>query len=292
VLVIRRNVPGRYLLIALVFLVFASAPARAAEADPAAQAYHRALERYAAGDRVGALTSMRESHRLSGRSELLYNIARLEDELGDCASALADYQLYLQRVPQGQYRSQAERAAAELTTRCPVVAPEPAPTDAPAAASSAVVPRSAAVAQPEAASPLPPEPEPYTPASTPGGAPAPPPNTAGSTQRWLGWSAIAAGGLAGIGALYFTVSAFDARARFRSSLEREVEGGPFADFGLQDEQHRDQRVAQVLAVTGGALLGGGVVLLALGARRPASAAVTARVWYTPGRVAAQLSTSF
>ena len=116
-------------------------------------------------------------------------------------------------------------------------------------------------------------------------------------RRWralpLGWSAIAAGGLAGIGAAYFTISAHDARSDYARSVKQEVNGGPIADESLQDKQHRDARWAQVLAVTGGALLGGGVVLLVLaGRKQPASAGVTAGVWFSPGSVTGQLSSRF
>ena len=57
----------------------------------AAAAFDRAMKAYEARDLTGALAAMRESYRLSGRTELLYNLARLEQELGACPEALADY---------------------------------------------------------------------------------------------------------------------------------------------------------------------------------------------------------
>ena len=92
--------------------------------------------------------------------------------------------------------------------------------------------------------------------------------------------------------MYFIASASDARSRFRSSLEGEVAGGPFADFSLLDAQHRDERWSQVLAVTSGALVGTGILLLTLGESSSASAEMTAGVSLSPGRVSAQLSSRF
>jgi hypothetical protein len=275
----------------VILLVFTSATAHAADGDPAALAYQRALSRYGAGDIKGALTDMRNSFRLSGRWELLYNIARLQDELGDCSDALASYLEYLERVPDGQYRAQAAQASSDLQTRCP---PPEAPSalattgDATNATNVAVVATTAGATpalEPDALAPLP---APAAPVRT-----VPLPDTSESTQRWLGWSAIAAGGLAGIGAVYFTVSAHKARSDYASSVKHEELGGPRADESLEDKQHRDMRWAQVLAVTGGALLGGGVVLLVLSGRKPSpSAGVTAGVWFSPGGVTGQVSSRF
>ena len=238
---------------------------------------------------------MRESYRLSGRSELLYNIARLEDEGGDCSASLADYRQYLERVPQGQYRSAAAQASTDLRARCrPAADAEQQPASVPAAAVDAGALASSALPTTSPVSTQAAEPASTAPAAPPvdRAKPASPAPAAGNTRRWLGWSAVAAGGLASAGAIYFTVSALNARSRFRSSLQTEADGGPYADFGLRDDQHRDQRWAAVLGVAGGALLGGGVLVLVLGSRTPASAAVTAGVWLEPGRISAQLSSSF
>jgi hypothetical protein len=109
----------------------------------------------------------------------------------------------------------------------------------------------------------------------------------------LGWSAVAAAGLAGVGVIYFTVSAHEARSDYARSVKLEENGGPLADESSRDRQHRDARWAQALAVTGGTLLAGGVVLLVLGARKQAAPAkVTAGVWFSPGGISGQLSSSF
>jgi len=292
VLVIVSNVPGRSAPFAVFLLVLSSGAARAADADRAAEAYERALKLYAAGDVAGALGSMAESYRLSKRPELLYNLARLEDEAGDCAAALADYGAYLERVPRGKYRTQAEQQSQELGKRCPTTQEaEAAPArtvpanDVSQTSSAAVVGTTTEASPPEPQSPSPAAPVADGPQLTSHPTPS-------NAQRWLGWSAIAAGGLAGAGAVYFAVAALDARSRFRSSLELEAAGGPYADFGLQREQHREEHWAQALAVTSGAFLGGGVLLLVLGRRAATTATVTAGVMVTPTHVAGQFSASF
>jgi tetratricopeptide (TPR) repeat protein len=294
VLVIHRIVTWRSAALAAILLVFASANAHAADGDPAALAYQRALSRYAAGDITGALTDMNDSLRLSGRWELLYNIARLQDELGRCPEALGSYREYLERVPDGQYRAPATQALSALEARCP-----PAKTESASALATSEVETDAATSAAVAATAAPGAPalEVAPPAPTPPRADPPPAmptaDAPSNVQRWLGWSAIAAGGLAGVGAIYFTVSAHDARSDYARSVKQEEDGGPIADDGLRDKQHRDARWAQVLAVTGGALLAGGVVLLVLSDRKQAApASVTAGVWFSPGGVSGQLSSRF
>lgn len=280
----------------VILLAFSGGAARAADADPAAQAYQRAMDLYASGDVGGALGSMRESFRLSGRAELLYNIARLESEAGQCAESLADYRQYLKDVPQGRYRDAATRASEELAARCP--SPGPAPV---VAGGSTVTQSTLAVATPAPAAAkgtgsalVVPLVETRPPAATPTPLPAPeaPAVDSGNDRRWLGWSAIAAGALAGIGSIYFTASAYDARSRFRDSIERERMGGPLYDPRLEDEQHRDERWAQILGVTSGALLGGGVVILLFGAPSTKSGSVTTTLDLGPSLASARLSAAF
>lgn len=260
----------------------APAPTTAADASQAAAtAYRQALELHGRGELKAALTAMQESYRLSGRAELIYNIARLEAELGDCSASLIHYREYLHKVPDGRYRLPAEQASTELAQRCPeqrstsaapvaspsrlnVVAPASTATDAPAmpatvAAESARHPRAE------------------------GGSPWPP--------RWLGWSAIAAGALAGTGAVYFTLAAADARDQFERSVKTQLEGGKLADFQLQYEQHRHQRWARVLAVTSGALLASGAVIV-IWAPTERSLDASADIYVQPGLVGARFSRRF
>jgi hypothetical protein len=283
--------------VAVVLLAFSGGAARAADADPAAQAYQRAMDLYASGDVGGALASMRESLRLSGRAELLYNIARLESEAGQCTESLADYRQYLKDVPQGRYRDAATRASDELAARCP--SPEQAAVAAPGG--SPVAQSSVAVATPTSAAAtgtgsalVVPVVEARSSAAAPSAMPAreAPAADSGDDRRWIGWSAIAAGALVGIGSIYFTASAYDARSRLRDSIERERMGGPYYDPRLEDEQHRNERWAQILGVTSGALLGGGVVILLFGAPSAKSGSVTTTLELGPSLASARVSAAF
>lgn len=229
---------------------------------------------------------MRESYRLSARAELLYNIARLEGELGECTEALAHYREYVELVPQGQYRAAAEQASADLAKRCSPDAPD---DDGRAQGASSAVAAGSTLATATAR---------VEPAATT--VALPPPQAESSTvaesywttRRRIGWAAVVAGTLAGAGSVYFTIAAIDSRDRFRSSLEREEAGGPRADFGLQDEQHLNERWAQALGVSAGALLGAGALVLLLPQGSAARSKVSATFWVSPGQLSAQVSQSF
>lgn len=253
----------------------AEMPSSQPTVDDAAVAYQAALDLHAAGDLKGALARMRESYRLSQRDELLYNIAKIEAELGDCSASLADYRLYVERVPTGRFRDSASAATRELEASCSVTTP-------------------ASVASP-----------PVLPAMTTSSTPAPlvdeqsslppPQQREAANERmlpWLGWSAVATGGLAGLGAAYFTIQAVHARDEFRASVEADERGGDPYDLSLQDKQHRNQRWAQVLGVAGGVLASGGVLWLVLGPREPGRNPSTAQVHVAPGLLAATWRQSF
>ncbi|RYZ10352.1 MAG: hypothetical protein EOO73_01920 [Myxococcales bacterium] len=233
-------------------------PAADAEAQ---QAYERADALYRARDLAAALREMERSYRLSHRADLLYNLARIEEELGQCPPARDHYRQYLEQLPDGEARGEAERAEERLAARCPDGAAEPV----------------AALSVPAATPPPPPPPAPLARS-------APPPVTNGSTQRWLGWSLVAGGVVAGLGAAYFLDSALDSRSAYQASVDREVAGGPFSDPGLLAHQERDERTARVLGVSSAALLLGGavVVLLAPSPQGGRQAAVQVQ----PGRLAA------
>lgn len=241
--------------------------------DRAAAAFQRSLEAYEARDLPAALAAMRESLRLSGRAELLYNIARIEDELGDCAEASADYREYLSRVPDGRYRAEAERASQDLSQRCP-----------PAAADTALptpLPETAAKAAPAAVW----TPAPAAPALEP---PRREPASARDQSHWppsaLGYGAIALGVVAGASSIYFMSKAVDAHDDLKASIRKEVAGGPHADLDLRDEQHRYQTWAQVLAVSGGALVAGGVIIVVLAPRKNSQAASVTQLRLAPSQV--------
>jgi hypothetical protein len=259
----------------------ALAQAASEESQAAATAYRQALARYAAGDLEGALASMRESHRLSQRAELLYNIARLESELGNCPASLADYRRYVLEVPQGRYRSDADQATRLLEQQCPDAAPEPKPAGAPVAAEPRVEP--------------PPPPSGAQVVDQPKHSAAEPakaaPQTYWTTHRWIGWSLVAAGTVAGVGAVYFTTQAIDARDAFQTNVDAAIAGGRL-DRSLEDRQHRDQNWSYALYAAGGALLASGVVMLVLAPAQPSRATTTASVHFEPGFLGARISQSF
>jgi hypothetical protein len=281
--------PVRVFLAAFVAisLVLPHAPAWAEDAgqqsEAAATAYREALALYGSGDLKGALAHMRQSYGLSKRAELLYNIARIESELGDCAASLADYRLYVQQVPDGRYRNDAEQATRELAQRCPDAPATSAPSSAPVAAALAV----AEAAPTPAAAPPVEAPKTVSAAPPP---PPPPPATYWTTQRWIGWSLVAASAAAGVGAVSFHVAALGARDDFQNSVDTAAMRRTDPDQSLQDRQHRDQHWEQALFVAGGALLTGGVLVLVL-APAPGSTS-TAALYVQPGLLGARFSHSF
>jgi hypothetical protein len=216
-------------------------PSTASPERAAAIAYQTALECYAKGDLAGALDSMRESYQLSQRAELLYNLAQLEEELKACPDSLADYLRYLELVPRGRYRDSAEQARARLELACPP--PAAAPT-----------PATTVVALPDRESNDHRAAEP---------AASPEQSSYWTAPRAIGWSAIATGTLAGIGALYFQLEAIQAKSEFQQSVDRAQTGGPPPDYSLQDEQHRNNHLAIAFGITGGAMVAGGALLLLL-----------------------------
>ena len=107
------------------------APGTAEPVRSAAEAaYDRAIASYAAGDKASALADMKESYRLSALPDLLYNVARLERELGVCRPALDDYREFLRAKSTGTFVSDATLAIADLEKQCgepPAAAAAPVP---------------------------------------------------------------------------------------------------------------------------------------------------------------------
>jgi len=239
----------------------------------AESAYQQAQAKYAKQDIKGALESMRESYRLCQRPELLYNLAMLERELQECRPALDDYSSYVQRVPQGRYRQAAEQAIVELSRECPAVAAaSPAPPPAAPPPSTKSEPQSApdpgknAVIQPDS---------PYW-----------------TPPRVVGWSAVTAGLLAGGAALYFLGAAVSERSAFSNSVDTRFVSGGLPDMRLQDRQHRDQQLAQVLAFSGGALVTGGILVLIFGPPDRKQATLHAQIQVQPGCLEARFTQPF
>ncbi|HKO51098.1 MAG TPA: hypothetical protein VJV79_25490 [Polyangiaceae bacterium] len=248
------------------------APSRAGSEQAAAVAYERALASYSKGDVAAALDSMRQSYQLSKRAELLYNLAQLEEELKACGDARDDYRRYLELVPHGRYREAAERAKERLELECP---------------SSSTVTGPVAIAMPQPATT---DDKPKEPPTEPVRA------SYWTTPRVIGWSAIAAGTLAGAGALYFELAAIQAKQEYKQSVEAEENGGPTSDSTLQDRQHRNEDLALALGITGGALVAGGALVLLLdpGKREPGKRerSASASVYALPGLVGACYAQQF
>ena len=253
----------------------ASASASARDASESSEqaatiAYQKALLSYAQGDLAGALDNMRKSYQLSKRAELLYNLAQLEEELKACSDSLADYRRYLELVPHGRYREAAEHARVRLELECPP----------PPAASTPAVPPPADPKQ--AASDHEPKQS----------GPKPEPNSYWTAPRVIGWSAIAAGTLAGVGALYFQLEAIHAKSEYQQSVDDAENGGAPPDQGLEDRRHRTNNLAIAFAATGGALVAGGALLVLLDPGKHQQHAASARLYAVPGLVGACYTHSF
>jgi hypothetical protein len=81
-------------------------------------AYDQALAAYSAHDKQKALELMGESYALAPHPELLFNMARLRREVGQCDAALATYRSYLAGTTDDQSRAEATRAVQELDVEC------------------------------------------------------------------------------------------------------------------------------------------------------------------------------
>jgi hypothetical protein len=266
-----------------------SAPKGANADDAAAVAFSRALQQHAAGDLEGARSSMLESYRLSNRAELLYNIGKIQAALGECVLALAAYREYLERVPDGRYRAEALEARTQLEAQCPsdsgsvVAVSTPVATEVSAAAATPVAGEQSSQAGGLKA----PDPLPKKDAQTPGA-------NRVAMVRWIGWSAIGAGALAGVGAVYFTARAYDAHGRFQDNVDAAGRANnlDLVDDGIENEQHAHQRWAKILGATGGVLVVGGVLTLIFGPQHALPAGARLDLQVMPGSLGASYAATF
>jgi len=246
----------------------------------AARAYEEALSAYSRGDVQAAFQNMQQSYLLSGRAELLFNLARLERELQHCQAARSDYEGYLRSVPNGKFRSEAEQAKQDLQRECPADSPPKAHPASSAAQPPAEPPRalppSSAVAVPRTRESSHRSEQSYW-----------------TTGRIVGWSATASGVLTGGVALYFlnaAISDHDAAAKLAAPYRYAPRNPPWAS--KEEAEHRELRAAYVLGITAGALVAGGVVVLLLSPRSEASATAGATLTAYPGYLGAVCSGSF
>jgi tetratricopeptide (TPR) repeat protein len=91
----------------------------------ASELFQRFEAAYAAGDVSGARAFMQQAFDLSRRSELLYNLAELDRELGDCRKASSEYADYLALTPAPGHRSEAVAYLGSLRAECPPPAEPP-----------------------------------------------------------------------------------------------------------------------------------------------------------------------
>jgi len=95
-----------------------SPPAPPSAEQRAAAAYDRAMDAYGRGDKESALRLMSEAYTFSPHVELVYDMAKLENELGRCRDALKHYRQYLHEAHGGDMTTTAASSANTLQARC------------------------------------------------------------------------------------------------------------------------------------------------------------------------------
>jgi hypothetical protein len=186
-------------------------PAPPSTEERASAAYDKAMDLYGKGDKESALRFMSEAYALSPHVELVYDMAKLENELGRCRDALQHYQQYVRDARDGVTVDDAARAARTLQARCG--------EDLPKARMD--------------------------------------------TMRVIGWSAIGAGVVAGVSAVYFAIAGQAAAEDVQQILRADEQLGKSWNSGYQREQdgQRDNVIATVCAATAGTLIAGGTLVL-------------------------------
>jgi tetratricopeptide (TPR) repeat protein len=231
--------------------------------DSAAKAeelFAQARAKYEAGDMLGALNDLEQCYLLSHSVNLLYNLALLHNELGDCPKALDHYQRYIRAAADGERHEEVNRQIAALSMKCPP-------------ASSALALR-------------------RQPTPTHGGSPiatAPYPGpTSGKTaatsqQPWLsiGWIAVGAGAVSGVTAAYFAVRAVQAN---HDTQQRPIAAEYYKE--RSSDLTRYSSYAWVFGATSILAMGVGVYALVLVApkQQDASSGLTATLSQSAGLV--------
>src|SRR6516162_10067462 len=101
-------------------LLLGLTPAHAAESENVEVArahFNTAKVYFANGEFEKALAEFQAAARYSPRPELLYNIGRCFEQMGDAAQALANYRRYLKAVPNAGDRGEVEQAIEQLGRR-------------------------------------------------------------------------------------------------------------------------------------------------------------------------------
>jgi tetratricopeptide (TPR) repeat protein len=205
----------------------------AAVTDDVDKQYAAAAERYAAGDLAGAIRVFEQCYTATQAENLLFNLAQLYRELGDCTKALEYYQLYIHKAPDGERSSDAKGHVEVLRPRCgttPAPKLDPRPTPVPLAVT-----------------------------------PAPPPPR---TNYWqpVGWIALGASALATAATVFASIEANHAKR----DVERMLQAESFAAGELMsrnDDFYHDRNWAFALGATAVVTAGFGVYALGVAAPR-------------------------
>jgi len=209
--------------------------------DPAAKAeelFAQAREKYETGDAQGALSDLEQCYVLSHSVNLLYNLALIHNELGDCPKALDHFQRYIQAAADSERRDEVNRQIAELSVKCP--------------------PASSALASPNSVSTHGP---PYA-APAPHSVPSSNETATTRQQQWLsvGWVALGAGAVSGMTAAYFAVRAVQAN---HDTEQRPISADYYRE--RSSDLTRYSTYAWVLGATSVLAIGAGVYALVLAA---------------------------
>lgn len=87
--------------------------------DSPEQLYAAALKSYGEGDLEAALGFMQACHDATKSPNLLFNLGQLHAELKHCELGRDHYRSYLEAVPNGEMRQEAELQLASLELQCP-----------------------------------------------------------------------------------------------------------------------------------------------------------------------------
>lgn len=207
--------------------------------------YTAARELYAAGDLPGSLRILRECYEVTRATNLLFNIAQLHRELGECSDAVEHYQRYITESPDGARVADAKQYLDVLTAQCPPTrATEPTP------ASRAQKPLQAASASGSNSARLPP------PIPVDSGAPA--------FRHWnmVGWAALGVGALATAGSVYARVEMAHA---YGDTEDANEEGDRRSAEKFREDWYRNRRWAFGLGAAAVVSVGFGVYALLIAA---------------------------
>jgi len=244
----------RKLAICLFLLAGGVAWAGPSEADIEAAKVHyqSGAKYYEAGAYDEAIREFHEAYRLSKAPALLYNLSQAYDKKGDYANARDNLKRYIDsgNAEEGEMPQLQEKLRA-YDQRLRGKPPEPKQT----------APKTA-----------PPEPRPApAPAPPPEAVTPPPPRPAGSGPPFKVWKWVAGG--AGVASVILsTVFAIDAKSQQNKIEDAQGRGMPYTQE-LQDAYSRGQRdntLAVVFGVAGGALLATSVVMFVVDSGKTSS----------------------